>query len=172
MTRLATIAALALVWGCAAEPAVTYDVVIANGRVMDPESGLDAVRHVGIRSGTIEAIAETPLEGARVIDASGHVVAPGFIDLHQHGQHDEAYRLTVRDGVTSAFELEVGTADVDAWYAARRPRPGRRGRRLRERLHAWRDDGRDRASVSRRRRGWRFGTHPHAGRRAGPARDD
>ncbi len=97
----------------------SYDLVIANGRVMDPESGLDEVRHVGIRGGTIEAISASPLEGTRVVDAAGRIVAPGFIDLHEHGQQDESYRMMVRDGVTSAFELEVGTADVAAWYAAR-----------------------------------------------------
>jgi N-acyl-D-aspartate/D-glutamate deacylase len=100
-------------------PAPNSDLVIANGRVMDPESKLDAVRHVGIRAGRIETISETPLQGARVIEARNHVVSPGFIDLHEHGQQEEAYAMMVRDGVTSAFELEAGTADVSAWYAAR-----------------------------------------------------
>ena len=101
--------------------APAYDLVIANGRVMDPESGLDAVRHLGLRAGKVAALSQTPLAGTRVIDAAGHVVAPGFIDLHEHGQADESYRMMVRDGVTSAFEAEVGTADVAAWYAAREP---------------------------------------------------
>ncbi len=100
-------------------PAPTYDLVIANGRVIDPESKLDAVRHVGIRAGRIEAISETPLQGTKVVDATNHVVAPGFIDLHEHGQQEESYAMMARDGVTSAFELEVGTADVAAWYDAR-----------------------------------------------------
>jgi N-acyl-D-aspartate/D-glutamate deacylase len=103
----------------ACQPSRTYDLVVANGRVMDPESRLDAVRHIGIHAGRIQAIAERPLQGARVIDATGHVVAPGFVDLHEHGQQEESYRMMVRDGVTSAFELEVGAADVAAWYAAR-----------------------------------------------------
>ena len=98
----------------------TYDIVIANGRVMDPESGLDGIRNVGIRAGRLEAVSTSALAGTRVIDATGLVVAPGFIDLHEHGQQEESYGLMVRDGVTSAFELEVGTGDVAAWYAARR----------------------------------------------------
>jgi N-acyl-D-aspartate/D-glutamate deacylase len=114
-----TLAITALV--TASANAQSYDLVIANGRVMDPESGLDAVRHVGIRAGRIATISVSPLTGARVIDAAHLVVAPGFIDLHEHGQQEESYALMVRDGVTSAFELEVGTADVAAWYAAREP---------------------------------------------------
>ncbi|MEN8184230.1 MAG: amidohydrolase family protein, partial [Myxococcota bacterium] len=97
----------------------TYDLVIQGARVMDPASGLDAVRHLGIRNGTIVAVSETPLEGERVIAATGLVVAPGFIDLHQHGRSDEAYGFAVRDGVTSALELEVGVADIDGFYAQR-----------------------------------------------------
>src|SRR4051794_20446285 len=86
---------------------------------MDPESGLDAVRDVGVRGGVIAAISEQPLTGTTSIDAKGLVVAPGFIDLHQHAQKPEDYRLKAQDGVTTVAELEVGTADVDAWYAQR-----------------------------------------------------
>ena len=89
--------------------AVGYAIVLTGGRVIDPESGLDAVRNVGIRAGKIVALAENALDGDRVIDVNGLVVAPGFIDLHQHGQTEEAYALKVQDGVTSAFELERGT---------------------------------------------------------------
>jgi len=106
------VAATLAAGACASQPAATYDLVVANGRVVDPESGLDGVRHVGITGGKIAVVSETPLQGTRVIDASRHVVAPGFIDLHEHGQQEESYRMMVRDGVTSAFELEVGTGDV------------------------------------------------------------
>jgi len=99
--------------------AQTYDIVIANGRVMDPESSLDAIRNVGVNGSKIAAISEKPLHGRTVIDAKGLVVAPGFIDLHSHGQDDENYRYKARDGVTTALELEVGVSPVAQWYAAR-----------------------------------------------------
>src|SRR5262245_43359259 len=75
--------ALAVV-GIAQGAGESYDLVIANGRVIDPESGLDALRHVGIANGRIAAISEAPLEGRVRLDATGCVVAPGFIDLHSH----------------------------------------------------------------------------------------
>jgi N-acyl-D-aspartate/D-glutamate deacylase len=96
-----------------------YDVVLAHGRVLDPASGLDAVRYIGIRGGKIGAISENPLAGRTVVDASGLVVAPGFIDLHSHGQTPENYRFKARDGVTTALEMEVGVSPVPEWYAAR-----------------------------------------------------
>jgi N-acyl-D-aspartate/D-glutamate deacylase len=96
-----------------------YDVVILNGRVMDPESGLDAVRNVGVKDGKIAAISERVLKSTTTIDAKGLVVAPGFIDLHEHGQEPRNYEFQAHDGVTTSLELEVGTDDVDAWYAAR-----------------------------------------------------
>src|SRR5687767_1072875 len=70
-----------------------FDVVILQGRVMDPESKLDAVRNIGIQAGKIAAISTEPLTGKRVVEAEGLVVAPGFIDLHQHGQEADNYRF-------------------------------------------------------------------------------
>src|SRR5271169_5584456 len=99
-----------------------YDVVIANGRVMDPESGLDAVLNVGISCGKIRAISPSPLQGKTTMDASGLVVAPGFIDLHEHGQEPRNYQFQAHDGVTTSLELEVGTAGVAGWYAQREGR--------------------------------------------------
>ncbi len=97
----------------------TYDLVILNGRVIDPESKSDSIRNLGISNGTIKTISTRKLAGRTVIDARGLVVSPGFIDLHQHGQDEENYRFKAMDGVTTALELEVGTGDVDAWYAQR-----------------------------------------------------
>jgi N-acyl-D-aspartate/D-glutamate deacylase len=107
---------LLLLWPLQAQQ---YDLVIANGRVLDPESRLEAARTIGIRAGRIEALTEGPLAGRDSIDAAGLVVAPGFIDLHSHGQNLENYRLKAMDGVTAALELEVGVGDVDGWYAER-----------------------------------------------------
>jgi N-acyl-D-aspartate/D-glutamate deacylase len=96
-----------------------FDVVLEGGRVMDPETGLDAVRNVGIREGKIARISEAPLEGKRIVHAGGLVVAPGFIDLHQHGQDLASGRVKAFDGVTSALELEIGAPDVAEFLKAK-----------------------------------------------------
>jgi N-acyl-D-aspartate/D-glutamate deacylase len=96
-----------------------YDVVIHGGRVIDPATNLDSVRDVGITGGRIAAVSKASLQGARVIDATGLVVAPGFIDLHQHQQDSAGYELKALDGVTSALEMESGVPDYAAFLAAR-----------------------------------------------------
>ena len=93
--------------------------MISNGRVVDPESRLDAIRNVGIEAGRIAAISESPLTGKSAIDAHGLVVTAGFIDLHQHGQTAENYAFKARDGVTTALEMEVGVSPVGPWYSQR-----------------------------------------------------
>ena len=87
--------------------------------MIDPETELDAVRNVGISDGRIAAVSKSTITGRQTLRATGLVVAPGFIDLHQHGHDDASYQLQVRDGVTTSFELELGVSDVDAWYAKR-----------------------------------------------------
>lgn len=99
--------------------AQAYDIVLQRGRVMDPESGLDAVRSVGINGKKIAAISARPLRGKVEVDASGLVIAPGFIDPHSHGQTPENYRYKAMDGVTTALELEIGVAPVSEWYTSR-----------------------------------------------------
>jgi cytosine/adenosine deaminase-related metal-dependent hydrolase len=111
----------ALAAGLLAAPlaAQEYDTVVANGRVIDPESGLDAVRNVGIRSGTIAIVTTESIRGGTFIDARGLVVAPGFIDLNTYGIPEHNDRFRAMDGVTTALDLEGGAADVDLWYRAR-----------------------------------------------------
>jgi N-acyl-D-aspartate/D-glutamate deacylase len=111
---------LTLLWGLAiGATAQQYDVVISRGRVIDPETKLDAVRDVGIRGGKIAAVSEARLQGRSVVDAHGLVVTAGFIDLHQHGQTPENYAFKARDGVTTALEMEVGVSPVAPWYRQR-----------------------------------------------------
>jgi dihydroorotase len=100
----------------------TYDVVVLGGRTIDPESGLDGVRSIGIRGGRIEAIAETGLQGRDTIDARNLVVSPGFIDLHVHWHTPASYDFLALDGVTTALELEGGVFPVEPWYSARADR--------------------------------------------------
>jgi dihydroorotase len=99
--------------------AADFDLVIKNGRVMNPANGLDSVRDVGIRDGRIEALSREPLSGDEEVDATGLVVAPGFIDLHAHGQREFESWLQAQDGVTTQLEMEVGAYPVGAWYERR-----------------------------------------------------
>jgi len=108
-----------LVFSTTIVAAQQYDLVLEGGRVMDPETGLDAIRNVGIRDGKIVRVSSEALQGRRVIPASGLVVAPGFIDLHQHGQDLASQRVKALDGVTSALELEIGAPDVAQFLKAK-----------------------------------------------------
>lgn len=95
---------LCLLSAAASLSAQQFDLVLEGGRVIDPETNLDAVRNVGIGDGRIARISVKRLNAKRVINAAGLVVAPGFIDLHQHGQELASQRVKAFDGVTTALE--------------------------------------------------------------------
>jgi dihydroorotase-like cyclic amidohydrolase len=95
----------------------SHDLVLRGGRVIDPETGLDGVRDIGIDGQSISAMSAAPLTGASVLDVSGLLVAPGFIDLHSHAQSLAGRRLQACDGVTAAFDLEAGRTPVSQAYA-------------------------------------------------------
>ena len=98
------------------------EVVLLGGRVMDPETGLDEIRNIGIASGRIVSVTREPIQAPETINVGGLVVAPGFIDLHAHGQDDVSNRLQARDGVTTALEMEVGVFPVGDWLDSRQGR--------------------------------------------------
>ena len=97
---------------CFSQAQQQFDLVIEDGRVMDPETGLDGVRNIGISGDKVVRISEAPLNGTRTISAKNLVVAPGFIDLHQHGQDVDSQRVKAFDGVTTALEMEIGKPNV------------------------------------------------------------
>jgi N-acyl-D-aspartate/D-glutamate deacylase len=97
-----------------------FDLVINNGRVMDPETGFDQVANVGITDGTIVKISAEELTGKKTVDASGHVVAPGFIDGHVHYvDMPFGVKVGLQDGLTTTLDLEAGLYDTDKWYKAK-----------------------------------------------------
>jgi N-acyl-D-amino-acid deacylase len=75
-----------------------YDIVILNGRVMDPETDFDGIRNVGIKDGRIVTITEEAIAGTASIDATSHIVTAGFIDTHalerqiRHQDGDDGWR--------------------------------------------------------------------------------
>src|SRR2546430_11771734 len=89
-------------------------LVISGGRVVDPASGMDAIGDVAVLDGQISAVGTGLGSAERVIDASGLVVAPGFIDLHAHGQSIPADRMQAFDGVTTTLDLEAGGIAVSS----------------------------------------------------------
>ncbi|WP_102225661.1 amidohydrolase family protein [Acidimangrovimonas sediminis] len=97
---------------------MNYDLLIRNGRVIDPETGFDEVCDLAVSGGTIAAVGTDLGPAEREIDATGLVVSPGFIDLHAHGQSVAADRMQAFDGVTTTLELEVGVLPVGQWYDA------------------------------------------------------
>jgi len=113
--RLMAVAAVGLATSVTASPAFAgdkFDLVIIGGRVLDPETGLDAVRNIGISGGRIRLITERIIDGKKQLNAEGLVVSPGFIDLHAHGQNTAAQTYQVHDGVTTALELEGGSHNL------------------------------------------------------------
>lgn len=103
-----------------AQSSTEYDIVLTGGRVIDPETKLDAVKNVGITGNRIAQISSEPLNGKENINVKGLVVAPGFIDLHVHGRSNVEQEFQLHDGVTTALELEWGIEHIDKWYASRK----------------------------------------------------
>lgn len=111
---------ISMITATTAIAAEKYDLVILNGRVMDPETMFDAVRNVGIKDGKIAKITKKNIKGKDTINAEGHVVAPGFIDTHYHALDELAVKMAIRDGVTTGMDLEWGALNIDKWYAAKK----------------------------------------------------
>ncbi len=83
------------------------EILILNGRVVDPASGVDAPRDLLVRDGKVAAV-ETPgalkhVVAAETIDAAGLVVAPGFVDVHVHlREPGQTYKETIATGTAAA----------------------------------------------------------------------
>jgi dihydroorotase len=103
-----------------AQSSLQYDIVLIGGRVIDPETKLDTIKNVGIINNRIAQISSEPLKGKEIINVSGLVVVPGFIDLHVHGRGNKEQEFKLHDGVTTMLELEWGIEFLDKWYESRK----------------------------------------------------
>ena len=105
-----------LLFACRA-PAQQYDILIRNGRIVDGAGNPWFRGDVGIRGDKIAAIGHLPnAKGKRTIAAGGHIVAPGFIDMHNHGRRGVFKVPTaenyIRQGVTTIIEGNDGGSPI------------------------------------------------------------
>jgi N-acyl-D-amino-acid deacylase len=125
MTRFAFVMALSGLSLLAQQP---FDIKIVNGNVLDG-SGAEARRvDVGVRAGKIAAIGDLKSATAKhIIDASGLVVAPGFIDMHNHSDDtlldEPKCESMIRQGVTTMVLGEGGSAGPVGGKTRRGNRP-------------------------------------------------
>jgi len=103
--------------GVAAAQTRPFDLVVAHGRVMDPETGLDRTdQWVGVRGGVIAQISDTALAGRAVVDAAGQVIAPGFVDVLSYAPNAYGIWFKLADGVTTNLAMHGAAWNVGAWY--------------------------------------------------------
>jgi hypothetical protein len=106
--------------------ALMATTVLRGGRVIDPRAGTEQVADVLIGGKRVAAVGQS-IRGDRVVDVSGLIVGPGFIDLHSHVHSIAGQRLQALDGVTTSLELEAGLMPVAEAYR----RAGEQGRQER-----------------------------------------
>lgn len=94
-------------------------LLLRGGRAIDPGSGFDNVADVLVDGRTVVAVGAglSVPEGTDVIDVSGLVVGPGFVDVHSHVHTVAGQRLQAFDGVTTVLDLEAGLMPVERAYA-------------------------------------------------------
>ena len=122
------IATICLCNSSTAQTTIEYDIVLSGGRVIDPETKLDAIRNIGIINNRIAQISTEPLKGKETINVTGLVVAPGFIDLHVHGRSNVEQEYQLHDGVTTALELEWGIENFKEWLIFIKPKTNINGK--------------------------------------------
>ncbi|MDH3295630.1 MAG: aminoacylase, partial [Acidimicrobiia bacterium] len=93
-----------------------FDLVIRNGRVIDPASGFDGLVDVGIDGSTITALIPAPLSGREMIDAEGLVVAPGFVDLLSYEPNSFGAWLKIADGVTTNLAMHGVSSTAEQFF--------------------------------------------------------
>lgn len=130
MTRYAALLAVLIVTPLRAQQP-EFDVLVANGTVIDGTGGPRYRADLAIKGDRIVAISRTPLaarRAARVIDAAGRIVAPGFIDVHAHIEplpQMPGAESAVRQGVTTALVASDGSAPLPlAPYLVEREQQG------------------------------------------------
>jgi len=110
-----------------------FDLVISGGHVIDPASGLDAPRDIGITDGLVARVADRipAEEGRRVVDAAGKIVTPGLIDTHVHVYDGvaqvgvQAEAVGIAKGVTTLIDAGSAGATTFAGFREYVIRPSR-----------------------------------------------
>ena len=108
-----------VIFACNESNAETYDLVISGARVVDPETRLDQICNIGISGKEISFVTSEEIKGKFEIDATGLIAAPGFIDVHAHGQDPYSEKVSLFDGRTTQMDLEGGALPVSEYFDAK-----------------------------------------------------